>query len=93
MVQMVEDAAGEGQRSIYRHVNSGGSFGANPLRQTIGLGDVSRIERIEVFWPTTGLTQTFVDVPIDTGIHIVEGEESYSQLGMRTLALGSRAAE
>jgi len=90
---VVVDAAGEGQRSIYRHVNSGGSFGANPLRQTIGLGDVSRIERIEVFWPTTGLTQTFVDVPIDTGIHIVEGEESYSQLGMRTLALGSRAAE
>ena len=25
-------------RSVYRHVNSGGSFGANPLRQTIGLG-------------------------------------------------------
>ena len=29
------------RRSIYKHVNSGGSFGANPLRQTIGLGEAS----------------------------------------------------
>ena len=41
----------EGERSIYRHVNSGGSFGANPLRQTIGLGDATDVVFVEVTWP------------------------------------------
>ena len=90
---VVADEGGEGERSIYRHVNSGGSFGANPLRQTLGLGEASHIERLEVFWPATGLTQTFADVPVDSGIRIVEGEESYSTLGLATLELGSQAAQ
>ncbi len=80
------------RRSIYRHVNSGGTFGGNPLRQTIGLGQASRIERLDVFWPTTGITQTFADLPVDRVIHIVEGEESYSTLELRTLAFGSQSA-
>ena len=78
------------RRSIYRHVNSGGSFGGNPLRQTIGLGTASRLERLDIFWPATGITQTFADLPLDRVIHIVEGEESYSTLALRTLALGSQ---
>ena len=76
-----------GRRSIYRHVNSGGSFGGNPLRQTLGLGRASRLERLEVFWPATGLTQTFADVPLDGIIRIVEGEASYSTLALRTFTL------
>ena len=87
---VVDEDEDEGvRRSIYRHVNSGGSFGGNPLRQTIGLGKASRIERLEVFWPTTGITQTFADLPVDLVIHIVEDEESYSTLGLRTFELGS----
>ena len=61
-VEVVEHGT---RRSIYRHVNSGGSFGANLLRQTIGLGTASHIETLEVFWPTTGRTQTVADVPLD----------------------------
>ena len=71
-------------------MNSGGSFGGNPLRQTIGLGSASRIERLDVFWPTTGITQTFADLPVDRVIHIIEGEESYSTLALKTLTLGSQ---
>ena len=81
------------RRSVYRHVNSGGSFGANPLRQTIGLGSATRIERLEVFWPTTGETQVFTDFPADQIIRIVEGEHSYSTLELTTLTLGPRAAD
>ena len=73
-VQVTENGT---SRSIYRHVNSGGSFGANPLRQTIGLGAASNLETLEVFWPTTGITQTFTDVPIDRVIRIVENDASY----------------
>ena len=87
--EVVENGA---RRSVYRHVNSGGSFGANPLRQTIGLGSAARIERLEVFWPTTGETQSFTDVPVDRIIRIVEGETSYSTLELTTVEFGKRSA-
>ena len=77
------------QRSIYKHVNSGGSFGANPLRQTIGLGKAEKIETLEIFWHTTGLTQRFQDVPIDQCIQIVEGEAQYTTIQLKKLKLGS----
>ncbi|MFQ5600586.1 MAG: FG-GAP-like repeat-containing protein [Candidatus Krumholzibacteriia bacterium] len=81
-VQIEED--GE-LRSIYRHVDSGGSFGANPLRQHIGIGKATRIRALEVFWPTTGRTQTFEDVAVDQTIRIVEGEDRYTRLELRTV--------
>ncbi len=77
------------QRSIYKHVNSGGSFGANPLRQTIGLGKASRIEILEVYWPTTKQTQTFRNLPVDRFIQITEGMEQYKLLELKKLKLGS----
>ena len=61
------------QQSIFKHVNSGGSFGANPLRQTIGLGSAPGIDLLEVYWPTSGLTDTFRDVAVDQFIQITEG--------------------
>ena len=79
------------RRSIYKHVNSGGTFGANPLRQTIGLGKASRIEMLEIFWPTTGLTQTFHDVPFDQFIQIVEGEARYTSLQLKKLTLSKNS--
>ncbi len=39
----------EGQRAIYKRVNSGGSFGANPLRQHIDVGMATNLAA-EVFW-------------------------------------------
>ena len=63
------------ERSITRHVSSGGSFGANPLAETIGLGQASRIERLEVEWPTSGFRQSFTGIPLDRDVVIVEGRE------------------
>ncbi len=77
-------------RSIYKVVNSGGSFGASPLRQTLGLGPVAtRIEVLEVFWPVTGETQRFEDVPVDQAIRIVEGEAQYTRLELAPFRLGA----
>ena len=73
-VQVLE---GGSSRSIYKHVNSGGSFGANPLEQTIGLGRAERIELVEIYWPTSDLTQTFSDVPMERSIHVKEGSEGF----------------
>lgn len=73
-VQVLEEGK---SRSIYKHVNSGGSFGANSLEQTIGLGKAERIELLEVYWPTSDVTQTFRDVPMDRSLHVLEGSERF----------------
>ena len=84
-VRIVEDSR---ERSIYRYVNSGGSFGCNPLRQNIGLGKAERIESIEVYWPTSDLTQTFSDVPMDQSIEIAEGDTRYRSIPLRQFTIG-----
>ena len=60
------------RRSIYRWVSSGGSFGASPLEQTIGLGRSEAIERVEILWPRTGKVQVLGDVRLDTRTVVTE---------------------
>jgi hypothetical protein len=69
-------ATDEGERSIFRWVGTGGSFGGSPLEQFIGLGQALRIVIVEVEWPASGRRQRFTDVPMDTTVRIVEGEAS-----------------
>lgn len=65
-----------GPRSVYKWVNTGGSFGANPLRAEIGLGEATAIRSIEIFWPTTGVTQTLPGVERDQFYTVTEGESA-----------------
>ena len=81
-VLIVEEGA---SRSIYRHVNSGGSFGGNPLRQTIGLGRAKSASEVEIFWPTTGKTQRLGEVGSGQLIRVIEGEEGYEQVPLKRL--------
>lgn len=62
----------DGIREIHRSVSSGGSFGAAPLRQEIGLGQVRRIVRVEIFWPATGVTQVLRNLKPDQAYAIRE---------------------
>jgi tetratricopeptide (TPR) repeat protein len=73
------------QHSIYKWVNTGGSFGANPLRQEIGLGKATVIETLEIFWPTTGKAQHFRNVPADQFVEITEGESQYRKLPWKSV--------
>ena len=50
---------GRAARSIYRTVGSGGSFGASPFEQHIGLGKSARIENLEIWWPASDTHQNF----------------------------------
>ena len=79
---------GERERSIYRHVNSGGSFGCNPLRQTVGLGKADEIRFLEITWPATGNAQRFNAVDLDQAIRIAEGESSYTTLELARFKIG-----
>ncbi|HUG52658.1 MAG TPA: CRTAC1 family protein, partial [Vicinamibacteria bacterium] len=66
----------DGRESLrYREVGSGGSFGASPLAQHIGLGRAARVPSLEVVWPGSGTRQVFTDVPLDRVIEIREGDE------------------
>jgi hypothetical protein len=66
-----------GGRAVFRHVTSGSSFGGNPLEVALGLGRSQRIVRLEVFWPTSGTTQVFTDVPVDRAIEVTEFATTY----------------
>lgn len=67
-------------REIHRRVGSGGSFGANPLQQHLGVGKADRIVRLEVYWPASGVTQIFEDLAVDQRILIVEGQPQVLRL-------------
>lgn len=78
-IRLVVNERGQ-QRSIYRTINSGGSFGGNSLRQHIGIGSADSIDRIEVTWPMSNTVQEFRDVKIDQMIEITEGKSAYRSL-------------
>jgi tetratricopeptide (TPR) repeat protein len=70
---------GRAARSIYRTVGSGGSFGANPLEQHIGLGPQAMIRELEVWWPTSKTTQVFTDISTNQFIEIKEFAKQYTK--------------
>lgn len=71
---VLEDADGT-QRTVVRTIGTGGSFGANPIRPTIGLGAATRIVFIEIRWPTKEATiQRVTGVALDRGARIIEGQ-------------------
>jgi hypothetical protein len=61
------------ERSIYRAVGSVSSFGGNPMRQHIGVGQAARIKEIEIWWPVSGQRQRFKNVAVDRTFHVREG--------------------
>ncbi len=72
--------AGDPPLTVYRHVSSGSSFGANPLQQTIGLGKADRVADLEIHWPTSGTTQVFHDLAVDQAVEVTEFDDHYRKL-------------
>jgi len=66
----------EGDRSIYKTVSTGGSFGASPFRQGIGLGQAKGIRSVEIVWPATGQTQILKGLEMDRFYTVREGDAS-----------------
>ena len=64
------------ERSVYRDVNSGGSFGANPLEAHIGIGSADMIKSIEIKWPVGNYVQVFENIPPDSHLKIKEGVQT-----------------
>ena len=64
-------------RCVYRWVTSGGSFGASPLRQHLGLGQAESVDLLEIYWPTSDTTQQFMDVRAGQILEITEHATEY----------------
>ncbi|HEX5625288.1 MAG TPA: CRTAC1 family protein, partial [Saprospiraceae bacterium] len=72
-------------RSIYRDVNSGGSFGSSSYRRDIGLGRATIIDTLAITWHKSRQTRYFYSVPVNQIIRIREKETQYSQIPVNTL--------
>jgi len=81
---------GQGARSIYRWVGSGGSFGASPLEQHIGLGKSATIESLEIWWPASKTRQTFTNLDKNQVLAIREFDHDYTKLVRKPYPLGAK---
>jgi hypothetical protein len=79
-IKLTVENEGKTTRSIYRTVGSGGSFGASPLEQHIGLGKSARILKMEVFWPSGGTRQVFTDLAKNQFLEIREDRTEAKRL-------------
>ena len=65
------------KRSVYKDVNSGGSFGSSPLKQEMGIGKATVIDEIEIKWAGSGAVQYFKNVLPNQFLQITEGNSNY----------------
>jgi tetratricopeptide (TPR) repeat protein len=88
-IKVTVENAGRGTRAVYRTVGSGGSFGASPLAQHIGLGKAARIADVEIWWPTSNTRQHFAHPAKNQWLEIEEFAKAYSKLERPRLPLGT----
>lgn len=69
-----------GPRSIYKTVNSGGSFGSSPLEQHLGLGSASTVDSVEITWPGSGIQQQFTGLTRNRTYLLRENQSSAVEL-------------
>jgi tetratricopeptide (TPR) repeat protein len=89
-IKLTVDNEGRGTRSIYRTVGSGGSFGASPLEQHIGLGSSARIVELEIWWPVSNTRQRMTGLGKNQAVEITELARSYTAIERRPIMLGGR---
>ena len=80
-LKLVASIKGQSQpREIHRLVGSGGTFGSSPIRQDIGLGQSDKIERLEVWWPTSNQTNIITGLTPKRFYQITEGQTKATEL-------------
>lgn len=72
------------QRSVFKDVSSGGSFGSSPLRQEIGIGQARVINDIEIRWAGSGTVQHVQQVSPNQFLEITE-HGKVKPLGLKAL--------
>jgi hypothetical protein len=73
------------QRTVYRDINSGGSFGASPLRLEVGLGLADKIEQLEIRWAGTDEVQIFKDIKSNQFLRITQGRNEVETVKLKKI--------
>jgi hypothetical protein len=73
------------KRTIYRDVNSGGSFGSSPLRREIGMGAATKIDTLEIRWHGSSTTDIFYNIPVNQYIKITEGNKTFETIKLKKI--------
>ncbi len=73
------------KRTIYRDVNSGGSFGSSPLRREIGLGTATKIDELEIRWHGSSTIDIFHNIPVNQYIKISEGDNTFETVPLKKI--------
>lgn len=76
------------KRQLHTVMNTGGSFGANPLEAHLGLGFAKKVDRLEIQWPKTGKTDVYENLSVNEWIEIREGAESWKKRTIAPAAAG-----
>ncbi|HXE35975.1 MAG TPA: FG-GAP-like repeat-containing protein [Verrucomicrobiae bacterium] len=92
-IKVTVENEGRAARSIYRTVGSGGSFGASPLQQHIGLGESAKITDLEVWWPASNTRQNFSGVGVNQFIEVKEFAKTYTKLARKPFSLDGAKAD
>jgi tetratricopeptide (TPR) repeat protein len=79
-------------RSVYRILNSGGSFGASALRMEIGIGQATIIDQIEIIWPKNQKEEVFKNVQPNQYLKIIEGENNFSKIEIKRTIFSTAGA-
>jgi len=80
-------------RSVYRVLNSGGSFGASALRMEVGLGQSAIIDQIEVTWPKSKKKQVFKNIKPNQSIKIIEGQKDFIKVDVKKTPFPTTASK
>jgi len=84
---------GQVKRSVYRTVGSGGSFGASPMEQHIGLGKAAQHVSLEILWPGDPTPQRFADIDKNQAVEIRQFAHDYRKLVRPRVPLGGTHRE
>lgn len=76
------------ERHIFRTVGFGSSFGGNPMRQHIGLGQATMVKSVEVRWPGSNTVQRFANLEADRMFHLREGDTKAREVKLKSFRVG-----
>lgn len=80
------------ERTLYRELNSGGSFGSSTLRREIGVGRATLIDEITINWPASGVTQVFNNIKPNQVLKIKEDQQTFEAVSLNPIAFKHTAS-
>ena len=71
----------------HHYMNTGGSYGSNPLEAHVGVGKATSIDQIVVWWQRTGVRQVIPGpIAIGSTVRITEGQQEIEHLTLPTFS-------